>query len=140
MNVSVVWTRICCIRVALPMSKWHFVAANGKSGFIVSWQLRREARRMASSYKAAQWPRRKTHFVSLQNKMRRGANCFHELLHRSEVQQKISESSWIGENLAEARGLTFSLSAFAKLYFGEPEMCVFIVDSLIEVSRSRQIS
>lgn len=34
--------------VALLKSKWHFVIANGKSGFAVSWQLHlnRETRRM----------------------------------------------------------------------------------------------
>lgn len=34
-----IWARICSVSVALPKSKWHFVIANGKSGFAVSWQL-----------------------------------------------------------------------------------------------------
>lgn len=48
MGKKCIWALICSVSVELPRSKWHFVAANGKSGFAVSGQLHlnRETRRM----------------------------------------------------------------------------------------------
>lgn len=54
--------------------------------------------------------------------------------------QNAGESTWDRVNLDENLCLAFCSSAFVKLYFEDPEVCVFFVDDLTEVSLSRSPS